>query len=109
MSAAVIPFTGQWKGHKEPTRRRADLAENRALFDARQIKEAKQENDDWTARLLLALLDTLDRKQLNLLEFRLLGHLNSKSAVQALAIVQTITSDIAHRRRVKAALGEDDE
>lgn len=103
MSAAVLPFTGKWHGGSGPTPR--PMADARAVHDASTISAAKRSNDDWTARLLLALLQTLDRKQLQLLEFRLLGqNLNSESAVQALALVQLATGNNAHKRRVKEAL-----
>jgi hypothetical protein len=102
MSAVILPF----KGRGEPEAVTPPKpAEARALHDARLIMAAKRANDDWTARLLLALLQTLGSKQLRLLEFRLLGHnLDSESAVQALALVELTTGNVDHRRRVEKAL-----
>lgn len=112
MSAAVIPFTGEWQGRFEPSdyqrveESKAGLAEARALHDAKLICAANAQNDDWTARLLLGLLETLNHKQLDLLEFRMLApeFLTDKSACQALALVQLAKGTNAHRSRVKAAL-----
>lgn len=104
MSAAVIPFTGEWQGRAKPLSYQG-RADARAVHDARLIRAAKGQNDDWTARLLLALLETLTSKQRELLEFRLMGpQLNSESAAQALAIVQLATSDKNHRDRVRSHL-----
>ena len=106
MSAVILPFKGEWQG--EPQIERAPATQRMealALHDARAIVAAKSENDDWTARLLLALLETLSSKQKDLLEFRLLrANLNSRSAVQALAIVQLATGGNAHRELVKSYL-----
>jgi hypothetical protein len=101
MSAVVIPFKGKWQGsHEAPAQR--DQAAARAFHDARLIRAAKCECDDWTGRLLLALLETLTPKQLTLLEFRLLGpQLDSQSALQALAIVQLVIGDKYHRERIR--------
>ena len=104
MSAAVIQFPDRWVGGDRPPRYQG-RAQARAVHDARLIMAAKADNDDWTARLLLALLQTLDRKQLELLEFRLLGPtLDSLSATQALAIVQLATGNKSHREHVRSAL-----
>lgn len=105
MSATVLPFTGQWQGRIEPTPYQGK-AQAAGIHDARLILAAKRENDDWTARLLLALLETLDHKQLRLLEFRMLGprSLDCQSALQALAIVQLANGTNAHRGHVRNAL-----
>lgn len=100
MSAAVLPFTGQWHGATEPTPYE-NRSECRAIHDARLIRAAKQSNDDWTARVLLAMLATLDSKQRDLLEFRLLGaNLDSESGAQALAVVHFLKGTNAHRKAV---------
>lgn len=101
----VVPFTGKWNGRASPAAYNG-MAEARADHDARAIMGAKRDNDDWTARMLLALLETLTSKQRELLEFRLLGPspIDSESAVQALAIVQLANGDKGHRERVRAAL-----
>ena len=99
MSASIIPFTGKWHGRFVPQPYEG-RAQARAQHDARLIRGAKQDNDDWTARIILAWLETLDRKQLELIEFRLLGaNLDGVSALQALAVVQLFT-DHHHRQRV---------
>jgi len=102
VSAVIVPFPGTNR-RVRPTRER--MAQNRALHDARLIMAAKAENDDWTARLLLALLQTLSSKQMALLEFRLMGpNLNTESAVQALAVVQLAMGDNKHRASVTEML-----
>lgn len=109
MSARILPFTGAWQGRVEPKPHKGKSqarAETVAIHDARAVREAKGANDDWTARVLLALMETLDRKQLELLEFRLIGPtgLDSESAVQALAIIQLVTGTKAHREAVSRHL-----
>jgi hypothetical protein len=105
VSAVVIPFKGEWQGHIEPIPYEG-RREAAAFHDARLIRAAKFQNDDWTARLLLAILETLDRKQLELVEFRLMGpNLKGESAVQALALVQLATGDKKHRENVRNHLG----
>ena len=106
MSAAVLNFTGRWQGHSQPIQRTAYQCRVEALAfnDARRIREAKSENDDWTASLLLTLVQTLDRKQLEMIEFHLMSSLDSKSATQALALIQLATGSKDHRDRVKSAL-----
>lgn len=110
MSATLIRFPKEPVGpifERSPTELRR---QNRATHDAHLIRTAKRENDDWTARLLLALLETLDSKTLDILEFRLIGpdpdRIQSESIEQALAIVQLAKGDKGHRQRVSAALGE---
>ena len=104
MSAVVLPFKGEWQGgaqiERAPARQRMEA---RALHDARELVAAKSENDDWTARLLIALLATLDSEQSERLELNLLGtNLNSPSVVQALAVVQFATGGKTHRDLVKS-------
>lgn len=103
MSAAVVPFTGKWQGHSKPAPYKGK-AQARAVHDARLIMAAKADNDDWTTRLWLAFLQTLTSKQLNLLEFRLLGEMDSQSSAMALAVVHLVSGNNAHRNHVKVAL-----
>lgn len=106
MSAAILPFKGKHIGGAAIERPSGvERAQALALYGARQIKDARATNDDWTAKLLLALLEVLDRKQLSMVEFRLLGpEMDSASARQALAIVQLANGDKAHREGVRAML-----
>jgi len=60
-----------------------------AVHDARLIKSAKEDRDDWVARIVLAMLQDMAPKQAQMLEFRLLGqNLDCLAATQALALVQ---------------------
>jgi hypothetical protein len=105
-TARVLKFTGRWQGSTKPIP--SHSAEARAFYDARLICGAKRDNDDWTARLLLVLLETLTIKQRELLEFRLIGpslsNLDNVSARQALAVVRLVNGDKGHRERVRNAL-----
>lgn len=111
MTATIIPFTGAWHGRFEAAPYQVEIqtregqAKARAFHDARLISSAKRNNDDWTARLLLAILQTLTRKQLELVEFRLLGpNLIDASACEALALVHLALGDKRHRENVRSAL-----
>jgi hypothetical protein len=105
MSAVIIPFRGEWEGNGKPTADANVMAAARALHDARLIAAAKADNDDWTARVLLAILQTLSTKQLDIVEFRLCGQsIDTASAVQALAVVQFAKGNNSHRERVKNVL-----
>jgi hypothetical protein len=105
MTATVLPFRGKWEGPAayQPPKQAI------ALHDARCLMAAKAKNDDWTARLLLLIVETLTDEQRWMLEFRLLGDFNeqegrSEATAQALAIVQLATGGKEHRERVREAL-----
>lgn len=103
--ADLLTFPERNIGRKRLERSPATLeADANALFAARQIKAAKEANNDWTAQLLLALLTALTPEQRDRAEFLLLGRLESESARQALALVQLANGSNAHRERVVAML-----
>jgi len=111
VSAAVLPFTGKWQGRFETkpiaakAMTRKAMAEARASHDARLIRDAKRDRDDWVSRMVLAMLNDLPSDKMRMIEFRLLGqNLDCQGAVQALALVQYQNGDKAHRDRVSMAL-----
>lgn len=113
MSATILKFrTGETvRRGRPPVQNQTDA---KAIRHARLIKTAKGENDDWTARLLIALISTMDRGALNRLELVLGNMLGlagpvatgpvSESALQAYTLVELANGDQRHRERVGALL-----
>lgn len=107
MSARVLQFTGEWQGRTKPQSQK-HLLQRAALFEARQIMEAKQAADNWMSVMLLGLLQSMhspDRLRLGLAIGTHAG--DNSGARQALALIRLAGSDKGdkeHRARVMAAL-----
>jgi hypothetical protein len=105
--AAVIPFTGSWQGEGRFERTSYQLnVESRALRDARLIREAKQEADNWLSMAFLAMLRVLSDEQRRLLEATLAirAVTGDVEAEQALAIVRFRNGTPEHCGRVAEML-----
>lgn len=103
-TATVLKFTGDWEGRFEPSGFQLKAQQN-ALRDARGIIEAKNENNDWTANLLVGLLGVLDDEQRTRLELALAGREDeSQGARSAMALVRYANSSKEYRERIKSAV-----
>lgn len=103
MTAAILPFQRQKEGgfDRSPFQQRAD---DRLIREARLIVAAKRDRDDWTGRLLLALLPTLDPLQQARISVALATCADSEPAQQALALVHLATASKEERQRIRAVL-----
>lgn len=103
-TARVLKFTGPWEGRFEPTKDECEAHVN-ALNDARHMRAAKQQANDWRARLLLGLLCVLTDDQRTSLELIFAAHDDGSEAQrQAASLVRYQNSSPEYRERVKAAV-----
>lgn len=103
-SARILPFTGHWQGRFTATEYQNE-AELTALCDARQIRAAHAEANNWMATLLIGLLASMHKPDLLRLELAIGTHANPcEAASQALALIRMANGSKDHKERVAAML-----
>ena len=103
MSAAVLPFTGQWQGRFEASDFELDCQQE-AMADARNLMEAKREASNWLSALALGLIGVLTAEQRKQLEAALALRPDDQHARQALTVVRLSGARKEHRDRVLAVI-----
>jgi hypothetical protein len=107
VSAAVLAFSGEWQGRFEPRCQTEEQRKDQAAFrNARKIRAAKHEADNWMSRLLVALLVTMPDEQRLKLELTLCTQVHSEDAQQALALVRFASAGREERGRIQTMLNK---